>query len=489
MSTLVRLSAIFALLFGVILLVHQQERLLAAEAILNGPPGMISTIDWDAAGAGTGLLLYLFGAGSLATLLVVILRMYRFETVGMSSAALMPLTQALGDLNARAEEQHREREEAVAEMTEIRAVHTAILEGLPSGVLTVDQSGHITTCNPAARAILGWTGESPEGLPVSNLFGGCPPPELDQFYTDDGAAIGAIHPSIQRIDFVWRPAGRNARHLGLSLAPIHIPAGLVTAVLFTDLSQLKRLKRQVELRRHLAQLGEVSAGIAHEFRNNMGAMMGYARLIDHEVEADSPAREMVEALMGELRGMETLIRDLLEFSRKAEPECSPVEVEDMVRQAVRVGAADFGIAVGMRLADDLPAIWVEETLLKQSLINLVRNACEAVTGVEGSPRVTVAVVPPEDGPGATETPEWLIVSVSDNGPGVDKELRAKLFLPFFTTKESGTGMGLAQVNKVVTALGGDLSLEETPGGGATFRMRVPTVAHPTAQKALMAHHV
>jgi two-component system sensor histidine kinase PilS (NtrC family) len=469
-NPVLRLILLFGVLLVAILLVHQEVLIQAAEYIISAPlPPETATAEWRRAGDGTRLLLQLFAAGALIVLLTRSLRVIQGHENRPTTSleAIQPLTAVLTDLREREQVQRREKRAAVAEMTEMRAIHTTILEGVSTGVLTVDRQGRLATCNAAAAAILDWDGPPPVGEPVETLFRGCLPPHLT------GAGTTA-----RRTEFTWRPPGLPPRHLGLSLSPIQTPAGRLNAVLFTDLTEMKRLKRAVELRRHLAQLGEVSAGIAHEFRNNMGAVMGYARLVVKDTPEGSPARDVVEAMMSELTGMEHLISDLLAFSRKEELHFAPVPVERLVRQAAEVGSADFDLEVVPVVAPDLPPLRADESRLRQSLINLVRNACEAA-GAAGAPRVVVTAGPEKE-ESAPGTAEWVHVTVADNGPGIDPAMRPKVFLPFFTTKESGTGMGLAHVHKTVTAHGGEVNLLETPSGGAVFRLRLPTVRRPAA---------
>jgi signal transduction histidine kinase len=465
-----RLALIFGGLLVAILLVHQAVQIRAAEYIITSADPSASLDEWRRAGDGTGLLLRMFTAGALIMLLSAYFRVLQGHDhrPADSMEAMQPLADALLDLKAREQAQRQEKRAAVAQMHEMRAIHATLLEGISTGVVTVDMQGRLATCNPAARAILHWPGPEPVGQPVEDVFRGCLPPGLE-----------TPGPRARRVEFTWRPPGLAAKHLGLSLSPIDTPAGRLTAMLFTDLTEMKRLKRQVEMRRHLAQLGEVSAGIAHEFRNNMGAVVGYARLIAKDLPDDGPAREVVEAMMGELTGMEHLIRDLLDFSRKEELQPAPVPVADLLRHAAEVGAADFEVDLQVRAEAGLPDLWADEARLRQSLINLVRNACEAARAAHpaGSPRVRVsAAAEPAEAEGAP--PEWVAVTVADNGPGVAPNSRPKIFLPFFTTKESGTGMGLAHVHKTVTAHGGDVTLIDVPEGGAAFRLRLPTVHRP-----------
>lgn len=482
MIQLFRLVFVFAALTIAILAVHQWIRIEAADYIIGSTMDIASAVtEWERSGQGTRLLLQLFGAGAVITILSSYLRIIQGQSVRptTSSEALTPLTNALLDLKKQEQKHLQEKGVAVARMTEMRAVHTTVLDGIGSGVLTVDEAGRVATCNPAARTILGWERKDPEGRPVTEVFRGSTPDVL--------ASPTYKASDTRRMEFNWNPPGRPHKVLGLSLSKIETPAGTLNAVLFTDLTEMTRLKQQVELRRHLTQLGEVSAGIAHEFRNNMGAVLGYARLIAHDVPKDAPTREVVDAMMNELVGMEGLIRDLLDFSRSEEPHLHDVPVAPLLEQAVLVGSADFDMDVGVGVATDLPALNADESRVKQSLINLVRNACEAAQaqtdGTDDKPRVMVTAKA-EKGDGPSADPEWVIIQVSDNGVGISEALSEKIFLPFFTTRESGTGMGLAYVHKCITSHGGDIDVVPTPGGGATFKLRLPTVFHKQPPEAI-----
>ncbi|MFQ5509217.1 MAG: nitrogen regulation protein NR(II) [Leptospirillia bacterium] len=469
MTQIVRVTLILSLLMGLVLVVHQHIQVRAADYIITGAlDTATATAEWNHAAEGTRLLLQLLGAGAVITLLVYYLRMLQGAEVRprTSLEALAPLTAALSDVKAREATQRQQKRVAVARMQEVQASHATIVDGITSGVLTVDGNGNVATCNPAAQKILGWQGASPVSRPVHALFRGCPPPQLGD---------ATPHARERRTEFLWHPQGRPPRTLGLSFSPIETPHGRLTAVLFTDLTEMIRLKHQVEMRRHLSQLGEVSAGIAHEFRNNMGAVMGYARLIGREVSENPAASEVVTAMMAELTDMEGLIRDLLSFSRTETLQPTEVAPGPLLEHVVEVAAAEFDVRVSVHVPPGLPALWVDESRVRQSLINLVRNACEAIEDdgrAGGDVGVSVEACA-GDAPGVP--PKWLAIRVRDSGPGIPEAVREKAFLPFFTTKENGTGMGLAHVNKTVTAHAGELHLADGPDGGAEITLRLPTV--------------
>ncbi len=472
MNRVLRQGVLFGGLLLLVFVVDQQVRLQAANFIIYSPlTNDFGRAEWGSVGVGTSVLFKLLAAGALMTVSLGLYRaaLGREEGSHGQMEAIVPLTDALTDLKARELAEHREKSAAVARMNQVQQVHTTILDGLSSGALTVDGDGRIATCNPAARTILDWRGPSPIGRSLTELFKGRVPPVMA-----DGPMDGAHG---KRVEFSWEPEGGVPKHLGLSVSPIETAAGPLLALLFTDLTELKRLQEQMALRKHLAQLGEVSAGIAHEFRNNMGAVMGYARLLSHETAPDSAAREVLDAMMAELTAMEELIRALLDFGRKSTLQPTSLMTAELLEQAVEVGAAPFDMAVPCMTAPDLPPLWVDEALIRQSVINLVRNGCEAALATDGDPRVTVSARAVAEGRGPAE---WVVVSIADNGPGIDPAIRQKIFLPFFTTRDRGTGMGLAQVNKVVTAHGGAITLDDMPGGGAIFRLRLPTIHRKSA---------
>ena len=488
MKLMPRLALMFLFLLGLAVIAHQQLRLEAADLIISDQVLSAPALaDWHHAGAATRVFLEIFASGGAVVVLVVWLRVLRraAEHSASSLETLTPLTDALRELKQQETEQRRQTHHAMAEVTGMRAIQTTVLEGISSGVLTVDPRGRIATCNRSARHILGWRDGPPEGRTLAELFQGNPPDLLLSPVRGDQQP--------QRVECEWVPRQGSPRTLGMSLSGIDTPQGPLTAVLFSDLTEVRRLRQQMELRRHLAHLGEVSAGIAHEFRNNMGAVMGYARLLGHEVSPDGPAHEVVQAMMSELSQMDQLIRDLLDFSRPQRMELAPVNPAALVRNAAEVGGSGLGVRVQVTAAESLPPLLADDTHLRQSLINLVRNACEAaLEGGNATPLVSVTVTVDPRERGRTR-PRALLLSVTDNGPGIAEESRGKIFLPFFTTKQSGTGMGLAQVHKVVIAHGGEVHADNVSGntsgntsGGACFQMRLPTIY---AEQARQEHDV
>jgi PAS domain S-box-containing protein len=316
-----------------------------------------------------------------------------------------------------------------------------ILQSVPSGVISLDESWKIVKVNSSARRILELREEDIIGRDFHGLFEnlGNEPVERGetQYLTGSGRRI-------------W---------LGYSLTPLKDSEGgtIGRLLVFTDLTELKALQSQAELRQRLSSLGEMAAGIAHELRNPMGVISGYTRLLSKKV--DPTLSQTVDAVTKEVSVMDRIVTDFLSFARPGELNFSDLDLTELIRGCVDNAAKGDAEVVfedrgPIRLRGD-------EVLLRQAFTNLIQNAVEA-TAMKG--RVTIGTEV-QDG-------QTVVVSVSDTGHGISEGIRDRVFLPFYTTKEKGTGLGLAVVHRTITSHGGSIALEST-GQGTTFFIRLP----------------
>jgi signal transduction histidine kinase len=253
---------------------------------------------------------------------------------------------------------------------------------------------------------------------------------------------------VKRNDRVW---------LGFNTAVLTEREGKSLGVIlsFSDLTEVKRLQEQIELKERLTALGEMSAGIAHELRNPMAVMAGYLNLLAKK--QDAAAQTVIRDIQTEITGMNRIISDLLTFARPTSLNRTPVDIKDLLEACVEtvLQARTEGprIATELDIADVSCA--VDEVLMRQALTNLVQNAVEAMT----------------DG-GTLTVHLWtnrnVNIVIKDTGPGILPEHLKKIFLPFFTTKDRGVGMGLALTHKVITAHGGRIEVESGGTGGTIF---------------------
>jgi signal transduction histidine kinase len=258
--------------------------------------------------------------------------------------------------------------------------------------------------------------------------------------------------------------------VGLSSALLRDRAGNIigAAVVFTDLTEIKRLEAQVESEHRLSVLGEMSAGIAHEFRNYMGAILGWSKLLAKQLPEGTSGRPMVEAIMHELSVMQHLIDDLLAFGRDLEPQRQPLEFREFLKEAATLRPGRPGVQVRVTIAPAVPRdVEWDLTLMRQALKNLIQNAAEAMP--EGG-TVTVEVTVGDAEPAAIE------LVIGDTGCGIPAQFMDRIFLPFFTLKAKGHGLGLALVHKIILAHRGSIRVRSREGAGTTFTLTIPVTA-------------
>ncbi|HMM36768.1 MAG TPA: ATP-binding protein, partial [Thermoanaerobaculia bacterium] len=232
-------------------------------------------------------------------------------------------------------------------------------------------------------------------------------------------------------------------------------------VFLEDRTAVKRLERELSFRRELAALGEMSAGIAHEFRNATAAILGYARLAGAASDAEARARHLAR-IRSEAEHVARVTGDFLLFARPERLQLAEVPLAPLVEEILAEGRATCPGAA-FSAEGDFPRVEADAALLRRALVNLVRNAAEAAGG---GGRVAVRGEPSDCGGGA--------LVVEDSGPGVAPEAAEKLFVPFASTKEGGTGLGLSLVAKIAALHGGSVTASRSTAlGGAAFRLVLP----------------
>ena len=222
------------------------------------------------------------------------------------------------------------------------------------------------------------------------------------------------------------------------------------------------LREQGELRKRLAMLGEMSGGIAHELRNSMGTIMGYAKMLSKKFSNDDPSQEEISTIISEINAMDLIIKELLNYGKTITPSLSSVDLGGLLRKTVDAVLGkfkDLNVAVDLSIPD-LPQVYIDEVLMRQALQNIIQNGVEAMTN-GGRLRIGVRSI------------DGIEIIISDTGVGIPRDKLDKIFLPFYTTKPRGTGMGLALVHKIILSHGGSIEVDSTAGKGTTFRIYLP----------------
>lgn len=349
-------------------------------------------------------------------------------------------------------ERLRQREKERADALEVTA--ETLVRSHPGGLLVVGPEGELTEANGPALAALGLPREALSGSAADRLAAW---PVLAR------AVVAALRGEPTLAADATRPDETSGRALEVTAVPVASSAGRILGglVFLEDRTAMKRLERELSFRRELAALGEMSAGIAHEFRNATAAILGYARLAGAAEDPEARARHL-SRIRAEAEHVARVTGDFLLFARPERLRLTPVDLGPLVDEVLSEGRATSPTA-SLAREGEFATLSADAALLRRALVNLVRNATEAA-GEEG--RVVVR--------GEREGDGSIAVLVEDSGPGLSPEAASRLFVPFSSTKAGGTGLGLSLVAKIAALHGATVAAGRSESlGGASFRIVFP----------------
>ena len=356
-----------------------------------------------------------------------------------------------------------------------------IVASVPSALIAFDGAGHSMVINAPGRALLG-IDSGALGQPVGEILHNIP--QLAQM-VDDCLHSGTVY---RREEIETMTTEQLPRRLGATVAPIELasdrgPRGALC--LLTDITEVTQLREQVALKKNLESLGEMSAGLAHEFKNAIATLHGYVQLLQ-SLELDDRARGTTSSLLNEVRNLSDMVTSFLNFARPQPLELDEVNLDELIADCAAELAPTFRqMEVELVITDsssDSPAssagsttsassivIRADERMLRQALLNLIRNAAEAIPETQTDRHVEVLSSTERDNIGQ----HWALVQIRDTGEGIPAADLQRIFIPFFTTKATGHGVGLALAHRVITQHGGTLTAANGKNGGAVFSVRLP----------------
>jgi two-component system sensor kinase FixL len=363
---------------------------------------------------------------------------------------------------------------------ESEALLDAVLKAAVDAIVMIDERGRIELFSQAAERMFGWEAKDVVGRNVSLLM---PDPYRAGH---DGYLEQYLRTGTPRIIGIGRQAvavRRDGTHFPVELAVGEIASfgtGRRFVGLIRDTTEKVRAEKEARIHRErlahvtrLSTLGEMAAGIAHEVNQPLTAISAYAqalaRRLRKEPHGPRDGLDTVEKIAEQALRAGEILRRLREFARKGETTRTDCDLNRLVLDVLRlaeVDARNHDVAVTAELAPDLPLIPADEIQIQQVVLNLVRNGVESMGGGGTGPRSLAVRTRATEGGGVE-------VSVSDHGGGVDPGVEDQLFLPFFTTKRSGMGLGLSISQSIVTAHGGALAFSRNAEGGSTFRFTLP----------------
>jgi signal transduction histidine kinase len=338
-----------------------------------------------------------------------------------------------------------------------RAMLAALVEAVPVGLALFDRTGLLRAANPAFQKVVGL---------------GSAPDERERRLSE---VVEALREQVEASDADALPGGpgdrlelrfRSGPRVLSALHTVYDARGSATGQLWLlrDVSEERRLQESLERARRLETLGAFAGGVAHDFNNQLTSVLGNTTILREMLAGDHTAAEILADVEASAQHCARLTRDVLDFARRGLTVTETIELAGPLGRLVARyadGRAGRGARVSLALAPGTPPVRADASQLERVVTNLLENACEAV-GRGG--RVEVRAGPAPDAPGR------VAVEVSDDGPGMDEAMRARVFDPFFTTKPvgQGTGLGLAIVYGIVSAQGGEVRVESEPGRGARF---------------------
>ncbi|MBA3685267.1 MAG: PAS domain-containing protein [Planctomycetes bacterium] len=373
------------------------------------------------------------------------------SVVGVQIAALF-LVDILGQLLAR-------------RWHEQRLFTGELLDQLGEGVLAVDRHGIIAYANAEAMRLLDLPPGGAQGRKASELLAHPTLKPVAELLEDDDL------PALRRFD------DANGRQLVLRLTALSDRRGrpLGRTLLVADETRLRVLEEGAQRSAHLAALGEMAAGIAHEVRNPLTSLRGCAQeLADLNMrDGNRDGADLAKIMIDEADRLARIVEDFLSLSRMRTPRREDIRVEQVLsdlrelyqrREDLRPGALVFVVD------PDTPSAFVDADQFRQALINLINNSIEALRGSAGSSITVTARAAPSGNPLGSAAIE---ITVADNGPGIPAELLNRIFTPFFSTKSRGTGLGLSLVQRIVRDHEGLVRIDSAPGKGTAVVLLLP----------------
>ena len=402
----------------------------------------------------------LFGAG-IDNLYEIVM----FVAIGLLFGWLRDLEEArtrdLRDVSTQLEEAYRTLEERAIQFMNVQEYTQSILRSITAAVITVGPDGSIATANPAAERML--------SQPESDMV----PQRIGALFAEDSGLdadiMKVLEGRLPRLVRDMRLVTRGGRvlHAQVSTSRMRDVDGRVLGAVVTleDVSEVKALTDQLIRADRLAAMGELTAGVAHEVRNPLGIIRASVQLVE---ESGSDRERMLQAtgvIKQEIDRLDKVIKALLDFGRPSKPHRVLTDLEPVIDDVVlftRQFAGRSKVRITAEGSTGLPLVLADADQLKQVFVNLVSNAVQAMESTGGTIRLA-----------SSSDNGFVSVAVIDDGPGIPPRDLTKVFYPFYSTRDDGTGLGLTMVHRIVDEHDGHVEVKSAPGEGASFIVSLP----------------
>jgi two-component system sensor histidine kinase HydH len=385
------------------------------------------------------------------------IRRYRFQMIFMSLTLL--LVGLGGWISLMAAQGYRVSQET---LNRVQAFTGLLISRLPVGIIATDQDGRIQTFNNAAAAMTDTTLENVQNRNPNVVL----PSEVSRFFSPHDN-----RDEITDRDVSLNGAGKVCYSLHLISVPVYNRDSVFMGrvLLMYDLSEIKKLQKEIQRHDRLVALGKMAAGVAHEVRNPLSSIKGFATLLGSRFKEGSREQEAAELLVLEAERLNRSITELLNYARPTALQKQEVNIGDLVSSSLKLISSDaqaLGVKISLNIEQQIPVILADRDRINQVLLNLYLNSLQAMEDSSREKLLRV-LVHPADAEGFIE------IEVQDSGKGIPQDDLEKVLDPYFTTKPDGTGLGLALAYKIIDEHNGTIRFQSAEGQGTTISVRLP----------------
>jgi two-component system sensor histidine kinase HydH len=348
-----------------------------------------------------------------------------------------------------------------ASLSRIKAFSDTVVENMPIGLIALDDQQRIAAFNHTAESLMQLSFQEVTGKAADQIL----PPEICAEINCPQIRDQVIE---KEIDCTVGNGFIVPLEIGASLLADDSGTHLGYVILFKDLTEVRALHQEIERSRRLASVGRLAAGVAHEIRNPLSSIKGFATYFKQRYQDVPEDQQTADIMIQEVDRLNRVVSQLLEFARPVSISAQPTSVKDLVADSLKLiqqQARDRQITINTRNSSKIDAVKIDPDRINQVLLNLNLNAIEAM---EPGGKLQIDIFDNDEN-------NELIIRVTDTGRGIAKEDLPKIFDPYFTTKSSGTGLGLAIAHNIIEAMGGTIEVKSETGNGTAFTVRLPLV--------------
>jgi len=346
-----------------------------------------------------------------------------------------------------------------ASLSRVKAFSDNLVENVPIGLIAIDDNRKIASFNNVAEAVLGISIKNAMGKEAKEIL----PKDLMENIDNLNTKNGAIE---EEIDCLVQDGRSIPLQVSATLLHDENLTFLGHVLLFKDLSEVQALRREIARNQRLASIGRLAAGVAHEIRNPLSSIKGFATYFKERYRDNKDDQQTADIMIQEVERLNRVVGQLLEFARPITISKKATSVDTVIKESLRLierQAAEKNIKIETDFSSIVTKIQIDTDRISQVLLNLYLNAIESMQD-EGHLNVALSM---------DEEKKWAIIKVTDNGAGIRKEDITHIFDPYFTTKPSGTGLGLAIVHNIIDAHDGKMKVESSPGKDTTVTLFLP----------------